>query len=178
MSTGAKMQRPAEKRTFADAFDVERIRADFPILYREVYGKPLVYLDNGASAQKPRAVLDAMDHAYRCEYANVHRGLHYLSNAATQRFEDARETVRRFLNAPSADEIIFTRNATGAINLVASSFGGLDIGEGDEIVAVDHGAPLQHRALALPPRAQGRGAQVGADRRRRRVSARRVRDAC
>src|SRR6478735_3105431 len=93
MSTGAKMQKPAEKRTFADAFDVERIRADFPILYREVYGKPLVYLDNGASAQKPRTVLEAMDHAYRFEYANVHRGLHYLSNAATQRFEDARETA-------------------------------------------------------------------------------------
>src|SRR5262245_24755862 len=82
-------------------YDVERIRTDFPILFREVYGKPLTYLDNGASAQKPRAVLDAIDHAYKLEYANVHRGLHYLSNAATTRYENARETVRRFLNAGS-----------------------------------------------------------------------------
>ena len=111
----------------AGAYDVERIRADFPILYREVHGKPLVYLDNGASAQKPTSVLEAMDHAYRFEYANVHRGLHYLSNTATAKFEDARESVRRFLNAPTTDEIIFTRNATGAINLVAQSFGGMVI---------------------------------------------------
>ncbi len=116
------------------AFDVDRIRADFPILYREVYGKPLVYLDNGASAQKPRVVLEAMDHAYRFEYANVHRGLHHLSNVATQKFEDAREATRRFLNAPSINEIIFTKNATEAFNLVASSFGAMAIGEGDEIV--------------------------------------------
>src|SRR4029453_14514532 len=111
-----------------------RIRTDFPILFREVYGKPLVYLDNGASAQKPRPVLDAIEHAYKMEYANVHRGLHYLSNTATARFEDARQTVRRFLNAATAEEIIFTRNATEAINLVASSFGGMTLGKGDEIV--------------------------------------------
>ena len=98
------------------AYDVERIRTDFPILFREIYGKPLVYLDNGASAQKPRAVLDAIEHAYKMEYANVHRGLHYLSNTATSKYEDARETVRRFLNAPSTDEIIFTRNATAGID--------------------------------------------------------------
>src|SRR5512145_2717408 len=97
------------------AYDVEAIRADFPILFREVYGKPLVYLDNGASAQKPRSVIEAVDFAYRMEYANVHRGLHYLSNAATARYEDARETVRRFLNAPSVEEIIFTRNLTDAV---------------------------------------------------------------
>ncbi|HWK39731.1 MAG TPA: aminotransferase class V-fold PLP-dependent enzyme, partial [Hyphomicrobium sp.] len=103
------------------SFDVDSIRSDFPILYREVYGKPLVYLDNAASAQKPRSVIEAMDHVNRFEYANVHRGLHYLSNTATQHFEDARESVRRFLNAESADEIIFTRNATAAINLVADS---------------------------------------------------------
>jgi cysteine desulfurase/selenocysteine lyase len=130
----------------APAFDVERIRTDFPILYREVYGKPLVYLDNGASAQKPLPVLEAMDHAYRFEYANVHRGLHYLSNTATQRFEQARETVRRFLNAPSADEIIFTRNATEAINLVASSFGAVEIGEGDEIVL----SIMEHHSNIVP----------------------------
>ena len=128
------------------AYDVERIRADFPILYREVYGKQLVYLDNGASAQKPTPVIEAMDHAYRFEYANVHRGLHYLSNTATQRFEDARETARRFLNAPSTDEIIFTRNATGAINLVASSFGGMAIGEDDEIIL----SVMEHHSNIVP----------------------------
>lgn len=128
------------------AYDVERIRADFPILFREVHGKPLVYLDSGASAQKPSPVLDAMDHAYRFEYANVHRGLHHLSNVATDHFEAARETVRRFLNAGSADEIIFTRNATSAINLVASSFGHLEIEAGDEIVL----SIMEHHANIVP----------------------------
>ncbi len=129
-----------------EAYDVERIRGDFPILYREIHGKPLVYLDNGASAQKPRQVLEAMDHAYRYDYANVHRGLHYLSNTATAKFEDAREITRRFLNAGSTDEIIFTRNATSAINLVASSFGGMVIGEGDEIVL----SIMEHHANIVP----------------------------
>ncbi|MGQ0672436.1 MAG: cysteine desulfurase [Hyphomicrobium sp.] len=128
------------------AYDVERIRSDFPILFREVYGKPLVYLDNGASAQKPLPVLEAMEHAYRFEYANVHRGLHFLSNAATQRFEDSREIVRRFLNAGAKEEIIFTRNATEAINLVASSFGGERIGEGDEIVLTI----MEHHSNIVP----------------------------
>jgi len=128
-----------------DTYDVERIRADFPILTREVYGKPLVYLDNGASAQKPKAVLDAIDQAYRLEYANVHRGLHYLSNTATQRFEDARAVVRQFLNAGSQDEIIFTGNSTGAINLVASSFGAA-LREGDEIVV----SIMEHHSNIVP----------------------------
>ncbi len=126
-------------------YDVERIRTDFPILYREVYGKPLVYLDNGASAQKPRAVLDAVEHAYKMEYANVHRGLHYLSNTATAKYENARETVRRFLNAGSTEEIIFTRNVTDAINLVASSFG-MDFKEGDEIVL----SIMEHHSNIVP----------------------------
>ena len=126
-------------------YDVESIRSDFPILYREVYGKPLVYLDNAASTQKPRSVIETMDHIYRFEYANVHRGLHYLSNAATQRFEDARESVRRFLNAGSADEIIFTKNATAAINLVADSFLA-GIGEGDEIVL----SIMEHHSNIVP----------------------------
>ena len=131
----------------SEAFDVERIRTDFPILFREVYGKPLVYLDNGASAQKPQVVLDAMDHAYKFEYANVHRGLHYLSNAATTAFEEARETTRRFLNAPHTDQIIFTRNATSAINLVAQSFGGTVIKEeGDEIVL----SIMEHHSNIVP----------------------------
>jgi len=128
------------------AYDVERIRTDFPILFREVYGKPLVYLDNGASAQKPRAMLDAVEHAYKMEYANVHRGLHYLSNTATAKYEDARETVRRFLNAPSTDEIIFTRNATEAINLVASSFGGMILGENDEVIL----SIMEHHSNIVP----------------------------
>ncbi len=127
-------------------YDVDRIRADFPILYREVHGKPLVYLDSGASAQKPRSVLEAMDHAYRFEYANVHRGLHHLSNVATDHFEAARETVRRFLNAGSTEEIIFTRNATSAINLVAHTVGETEIEQDDEILLTI----MEHHANIVP----------------------------
>ena len=127
-------------------FDVEKIRADFPILSREVYGKPLTYLDNAASAQKPQAVIDVMRNAYESEYANVHRGLHFLSNAATTAFERAREQVRAFLNAPSLDEIIFTRNATEAINLVAQCYGGMVLGEGDEVVL----SILEHHSNIIP----------------------------
>jgi cysteine desulfurase / selenocysteine lyase len=130
----------------AQAYDVEAIRAEFPILAREVYGKPLTYLDNAASAQKPKAVIEALTRAYEMEYANVHRGLHFLSNLATGNYEKARETVRQFLNAPSAGQIIFTRNATEAINLVAQSFGGLVIGEGDEIVL----SILEHHSNIVP----------------------------
>ena len=127
-------------------YDVMRIRADFPILSREVHGRPLVYLDNGASAQKPQVVIDTIVRAYAEEYANVHRGLHFLSNLATERFEAARETVRRFLNAGSTDEIVFTRNATEAINLVAASFGQAFIGEGDEIIV----SLLEHHSNIVP----------------------------
>jgi cysteine desulfurase / selenocysteine lyase len=126
-------------------FDVEAIRADFPILATQVYGKPLVYLDNGASAQKPRVVLDTIQRVYSSEYANVHRGLHYLSNTATGQFEEAREIVRGFLNAPSTDEIIFTRNLTDAANLVASSFG-MDFKAGDEIVL----SIMEHHSNIVP----------------------------
>ncbi len=146
MASAALSSAPLAHGLGGGAYDVERIRADFPILFREVYGKPLVYLDNGASAQKPLPVIEAMDHAYRFEYANVHRGLHYLSNTATQRFEDARDITRRFLNAPSAAEIIFTRNATDAINLVASSYGAMAIGEGDEIVL----SIMEHHSNIVP----------------------------
>ncbi|WP_392404100.1 aminotransferase class V-fold PLP-dependent enzyme, partial [Streptomyces sp. NPDC014793] len=104
-------------------YDVAAIRKEFPILSEKVYGKPLVYLDNAASTQKPRAVIDAMVSCMETGYANVHRGLHYMANAATEGFEGARETTRQFLNAASTDEIIFTRNATEAYNLVASSMG-------------------------------------------------------
>jgi cysteine desulfurase/selenocysteine lyase len=127
-------------------YDVARVRADFPILSREVYGKPLVYLDNAASAQKPRAVLDRMREVYENEYANVHRGLHFLANAATEGYENARETVRNFLNAASTAEIVFTRNATEAINLVASSYGLARIKEGDEIIL----SILEHHSNIVP----------------------------
>jgi cysteine desulfurase/selenocysteine lyase len=132
--------------TPAKSYDVDAIRADFPILFRDVYGKPLIYLDNGASAQKPRPVLEAMDHTYRMDYANVHRGLHYLSNTATAKFEAARETVRRFLNAGSTDEIIFTRGSTEAINLVAQCYGGMVLREGDEVVL----SIMEHHSNIVP----------------------------
>ena len=127
-------------------YDVERIRADFPILGMQVYGKPLVYLDNAASAQKPRQVLDRLQHAYTHEYANVHRGLHFLANAATEAFEVARESVRRFLNAGSTEEIVFTRSATEAINLVADSYGRMRINAGDEIVL----SIMEHHSNIVP----------------------------
>jgi cysteine desulfurase / selenocysteine lyase len=129
-----------------DAYDVEAIRADFPILAERPYGKPLVYLDNAASAQKPKKVIDRVTHAYEHEYANVHRGLHYLANAATEAYEGARETVRRFVNAASHEEIVFTRSATEAINLVASSFGLAEIGAGDEIVL----SVMEHHSNVVP----------------------------
>ena len=111
-----------------------RVREDFPILAAKVYGKPLVYLDNAASAQKPKTVLDRIQRAYTHEYANVHRGLHYLANAATEAYEGAREKVRAFLNAARPEEIIFTRNTTEAINLVAYTFARERLKSGDEIV--------------------------------------------
>ncbi len=130
----------------AAPYDVMKIRQDFPILSERPYGKPLVYLDNAASAQKPRQVINRLVHAYEHEYANVHRGLHYLANAATDAFEAARESVRAFLNAGSIDEIIFTRSATEAINLVASSFGQQHIGAGDEIVL----SIMEHHSNIVP----------------------------
>ncbi len=126
-------------------YDVEAIRRDFPILARTVYGKPLTYLDNGASAQKPKVVIDTVARAYTDEYSNVHRGLHFLSNAATEKYEEARETVRRFLNAERIEEIVFTKNATEAINLVAASLG-TDFEEGDEIVL----SIMEHHSNIVP----------------------------
>ncbi|KAF2991547.1 cysteine desulfurase [Methylocystis sp. MJC1] len=127
-------------------YDVEKVRADFPILAERPYGKPLAYLDNAASAQKPRAVIERLTHFYEHEYANVHRGLHYLANAATEGYEGARETLRRFLNAPSTEEIIFTRGATEALNLVAASYGLAHIGEGDEIIV----SLMEHHSNIVP----------------------------
>ena len=128
------------------AYDVNRIREDFPILGMQVYGKPLVYLDNAASAQKPKAVLDRIQQAYTSEYSNVHRGLHYLANAATEGYEGAREKVRTFLNAGRPEEIIFTRNGTEAINLVAYTFGRERIKPGDEIVL----SIMEHHSNIVP----------------------------
>jgi len=136
----------APVNTLAPAYDLQAIRADFPALSLKVHGMPLVYLDNGASAQKPAAVLDALRHAYEAEYSNVHRGLHFLANAATEAYEDAREAVRGYLNAASTEEIIFTRSATGSLNLVASAFGQMAIGEGDEIVI----SQLEHHSNIVP----------------------------
>src|SRR5215471_3348161 len=128
------------------SYDVGRIRADFPALALKVYGKDLVYLDNAASAQKPKAVLDRLEKAYTKEYANVHRGLHYLANEATEAYENARETVRAFLNAERKEEIIFTRNATEAVNLVAYTFGRERIKAGDEIVL----SIMEHHSNIVP----------------------------
>ena len=128
------------------SYDVARIRADFPALAMSVYGKPLVYLDNAASAQKPTVVLDRLQKAYTKEYANVHRGLHFLANAATEAYEGAREKVRAFLNAERTEEIIFTRNATEAINLVAYTFARERVREGDEIVL----SIMEHHSNIVP----------------------------
>ena len=159
------------------SYDVETVRGDFPILAEKVYGKPLVYLDNGASAQKPLAVLDRMRHAYTHEYANVHRGLHYLSNAATEAYEDAREAVRAFLNAPSMEQVIFTRSSTEAINLVAASYGGMVLNEGDEVIL----SILEHHSNIVPwnfhREKKGRRHQVGAGPRRRQLRSRSLRGA-
>ena len=135
-----------QKNIQAEAYDVEAIRREFPALSMQVYGKPLVYLDNAASAQKPQAVIDALVKAYTQEYANVHRGLHYLANAATEAYEGARTRVAKFLNAPDAKQIIFTKNATEAINLAAQSFGGMVIGPGDEIVLT----VMEHHSNIVP----------------------------
>jgi cysteine desulfurase/selenocysteine lyase len=128
------------------SYDVAKIRVDFPALAMQVYGKPLVYLDNAASAQKPKAVLDRMYKAATEQYANVHRGLHYLANEATEAYEGARETVRAFLNAGRSEEIIITRNATEAINLVAYTFGREHIKAGDEIVL----SIMEHHSNIVP----------------------------
>ncbi len=127
-------------------YDVERVRADFPILGRQVNGKPLVYLDNGASAQKPQAVIDAVTQAYSMEYANVHRGLHFLSNLATDNYEAVRGKIARFLNAGSADEIVFNSGTTEGINLVSYGWAAPRLGPGDEIIL----SIMEHHANIVP----------------------------
>ncbi|WP_300434555.1 cysteine desulfurase [uncultured Mameliella sp.] len=127
-------------------YDIEAIRADFPILAREVNGKPLVYLDNGASAQKPQVVIDAVTRGYAEEYANVHRGLHYLSNLATEKYEGVRETVARFLGAKDPEEVVYTTGTTMGINLVAYGWAMPQMDAGDEIVL----SVMEHHANIVP----------------------------
>ena len=127
-------------------YDVNAVRADFPALSLTVHGKPLVYLDNGASAQKPRAVIDTITRAYESEYANVHRGLHYLSNLATEKFEASRAVVQRFLGAAHEDEIVFTSGSTESLNLVASSWAAPRLQPGDEIIL----STMEHHANIVP----------------------------
>lgn len=127
-------------------FDVQKVRADFPILKREVHGKPLVYLDNAASAQKPQVVIDALRRVYEHEYSNVHRAAHELSAGATEKFERARRTVQAFLNAPEDREVIFVRGTTEAINLVAQTWGRTNIQSGDEIVIT----AMEHHSNIVP----------------------------
>ena len=127
-------------------YDVEKIRADFPILKRQVNGKPLVYLDNGASAQKPQVVIDAVTRGYAEEYANVHRGLHFLSNLATEKYESTRSVIARFLNAASEEEIVFTTGTTEAFNLVSYAWAAPRLQAGDEIVL----SVMEHHANIVP----------------------------
>jgi cysteine desulfurase / selenocysteine lyase len=128
------------------AFDVERVRADFPILRREVRGHPLVYLDNAATTQKPQVVLDALNNYYTDINANVHRGVHQLSELATEAYEGSREKIRRFFNAASTREIVFTRNATESINLIANVFGRWKLAAGDEVVI----SAMEHHSNIVP----------------------------
>jgi cysteine desulfurase/selenocysteine lyase len=128
------------------AFDVERMRADFPVLRQEVYGKPLSYLDNAASSQKPRQVVEAMTAAYETYYSNVHRGVHRLSQVATDHYEGARKRVAEFVNAAKPEEIVFTRGATEAINLVAASYGRSFLKPGQEIVLTE----MEHHSNIVP----------------------------
>ena len=127
-------------------YDVTEIRKDFPILAREVHGKPLVYLDNGASSQKPQAVIDAVTRGYAEEYANVHRGLHFLSNLATDKYEAVRGTIKRFLNAPSEEEVLFTTGSTHGLNLVSYGWGVENLKAGDEVLL----SVMEHHANIVP----------------------------
>ncbi len=127
-------------------FDVERVRADFPILEQKVHGKPLVYLDNAATSQKPRAVIDAISRYYEGTNANIHRAVHHLSEQATEEYEAARKTAQNFINAPSLSEVIFVRGTTEGINLVAQTFGRANIHAGDEVVVTD----MEHHSDIVP----------------------------
>jgi len=146
MSTAREMTTTATWAPGSAAFDVERIRKDFPILQQRVHGKPLVYLDNAATSQKPRVVIDTIERYYAAQNANIHRGVHFLSERATAAYEDARRTVARFLHAADPREIIFVRGATEGINLVAQSYGRAFLAAGDEIVI----SAMEHHSNIVP----------------------------
>ena len=139
-------QEISQRDSLPGAFDIEAIRKDFPILARKVHGKPLVYLDNGATSQKPQVVIDALSRYYAEENSNIHRGVHYLSERATAAYEGAREKLRRFINAPKDQEIIFVRGTTEAINLVAQSYGRAFLKAGDEIIV----SAMEHHSNIVP----------------------------
>ncbi len=128
------------------SFYIDKIRSDFPILNQQVHGKPLVYFDNGATTQKPKCVLETIDYFHNIINANIHRGVHKLSDESTQAYEEARETVREFINAKSIKEIIFTSGATASINLVAVSFGEAFVNEGDEVILSE----MEHHSNIVP----------------------------
>ena len=159
MSAAASTILEGIRRNTSSGFDVEEVRRDFPILGEKVRGKPLVYLDSAATTQKPRVVIERLDRYYRTENANIHRGIHFLSERATEAYEEARATVARFLGAADAREIIFVRGTTEAINLVAQSYGRKFIGEGDEIIV----SAMEHHSNIVPW--QILREQVGADLR-------------
>jgi cysteine desulfurase/selenocysteine lyase len=146
MSAVYKIDSPKTENDMSSSFDVNRIREDFPILKQQVHGKPLVYLDNAATSQKPQVVIDALNRYYSSENANIHRGVHYLSELATREYEEARVKIKRFLNTADTHEIIFTRGTTEGINLVAHSYGRKFIKEGDEIVI----SAMEHHSNIVP----------------------------
>jgi cysteine desulfurase/selenocysteine lyase len=136
----------AVKETDSNLFDVQRVRADFPILQTQVHGRPLIYLDNAATSQKPQVVIDAITRYYTEQNSNIHRGVHYLSQLATQEYEDARNKIRRFIGAADTKEIIYTKGTTEGINLVAATYGRKFLREGDEIII----SALEHHANIVP----------------------------
>src|SRR5215471_19861332 len=144
MSTVAKVPQSAPAKT--KAFDVEKVRGDFPVLHQKVHGKPLVYLDNAATTQKPLAVIDAIERYYRHDNSNIHRGVHALSERATDQYEKVRAAAQRFLNARDPKEIIFVRGTTEAINLVAQSYGRKHVGAGDEVLIT----AMEHHSNIVP----------------------------
>jgi cysteine desulfurase/selenocysteine lyase len=136
----------SDKSTKAASFDVQRVREDFPILKETVHGKPLIYLDNAATSQKPRSVIEATSHYYSADNSNIHRGVHLLSERATQQYEESRMKTQRFINAAHSNEVIFVRGTTEAINLVANSYGRANVGSGDEILITT----MEHHSNIVP----------------------------
>src|SRR5947208_10417540 len=137
---------PSPAKTTSKTFEPEKVRADFPILSSKVYGKPLVYLDNGATTQKPRQVIDANSRYYESQNANIHRGVYHLSQVATELYESARRTVAAFINAPDERQVIFTRGTTEAINLVAACWGRTFLRPGDEVIV----SAMEHHSNIVP----------------------------